>query len=247
MWIKICANTSLDDAQLAVDAGANAVGFVFAESPRQVTRSQVSKIAPLLPETIEKYGVFVDPTFDDVVATVIDCGLNGVQLHTTSDPNLSSRLRDHFRFAALGNGILEVRRPSKLGILRVIHYNSDFDAQLEELSKDDAVDGVLIDSRTAEGVGGTGVAFDWQAAETGFLRTALHLRLIVAGGLNPDNVANALYTLHPWGVDVASGVESTPGKKDPEKIRAFVSTVRQATAEMGKAQSWLCEATRNAD
>ena len=147
MWIKICANTSLEDAQLAVSAGANAVGFVFAESPRQVTRTQVREIAPLLPKAIEKYGVFVDPSFDEVVATVIECGLTGVQLHTTSDPSLAMRLREHFA-AMPARG--------RISILRVLHYASDFDTQLKELRQDHAVDAVLIDSRTAKAVGGTG-------------------------------------------------------------------------------------------
>src|SRR5271169_5410572 len=151
MWIKICANTCLEDAQLAVDAGANAVGFVFAESPRHVTCAQVKEIAPLLPKTIEKFGVFVDPGFDEVVETVIECGLTGVQLHTASDPGLALRLREHFAASpACG----------RLSILRVLHYASDFDAQLNELRNDHAVDAVLIDSRTAKAVGGTGVAFD---------------------------------------------------------------------------------------
>jgi phosphoribosylanthranilate isomerase len=227
MWIKICANTSLEDAQLAVDAGAHAVGFVFAESPRRVTRAQVSAITPHLPDSIEKYGVFSDATFDDVVETVIECGLTGIQLHTTSDPGFPLRLREHFA-VILGRARLE--------ILRVLHYASDFDAQLEELRQDHAVDAVLIDSRTAKAVGGTGVAFDWRAAQTSFLRSAPHLRLIVAGGLRPENVADAIYTLQPWGVDVATGVEAAPGRKDPAKVLAFVDEARKAAIEIEKAK-----------
>jgi phosphoribosylanthranilate isomerase len=221
MWIKICANTSLEDAQLAVNAGADTVGFVFAESPRRVTREQVRSITPHLPKTIEKYGVFVDPSFDEVIETVFECGLTGVQLQTTLGPKLAARLREHFA-AIPGRG--------PLGILRVMHYASDFDAQLRELSGEHAVDAVLIDSRTAKAVGGTGVVFDWQAAQGSFLRSAPHLRLIVAGGLRPENVAEAIHTLHPWGVDVASGVESSPGKKDPAKVKAFVDAARAAAA-----------------
>ncbi len=86
---------------------------------------------------------------------------------------------------------------------------------------------MLIDSRTAKAVGGTGVAFDWRAARTSFLLNAPHLRLILAGGLRPENVADAIYTLQPWGVDVASGVEAAPGKKDPTRVKAFVSAVEK--------------------
>ena len=227
MWIKICGNTTLDDARLAVDAGANAVGFVFAESPRRVTRAVVRGIAPLLPKTIEKYGVFVEPSFEEVVETVAECGLTGVQLHTTSDAGLALRLREHFA---------AIPARGRLGILRVLHYASDFDAQLEELRRDHAVDAVLIDSRTAKAVGGTGIAFDWRAAQSSFLQNAPHLKLIVAGGLRPENVADAIYSLQPWGVDVASGVEASPGKKDPAKVRAFVAAVRKAAVEVEKAK-----------
>ena len=230
MWIKICGNTSLEDAQLAVAAGANAVGFVFAESPRRVTREQVAAIAPLLPKTVEKYGVFVDPEFAEVVETVIDCGLTGVQLHTASDPALPLRLRNHFA---------EMTGRGRLGILSVMHYAADveqFDARLRELARDHAVDAVLIDSRTAKAVGGTGIAFDWRAAQTSFLRAAPHLRLIVAGGLTPGNIAEALYTLQPWGVDVASGVEAAAGRKDPAKVKAFVDAARRAAVEIEKAK-----------
>jgi phosphoribosylanthranilate isomerase len=227
MWIKICANTSLEDAQLAVDAGANAVGFVFADSPRRVSRAQVRAIAPRLPKKVEKYGVFVEPSFEEVVETVIECGLTGVQLHSTSDPTLAVRLREHFA---------AIPARGRLGILRVLHYGADLEAQLGKLRLDHAVDAVLIDSRTAKAIGGTGVAFDWRAAQTSFLRAAPHLRLIVAGGLNPDNVSEALYALQPWGVDVASGVEAAPGRKDPAKVKAFVHAVRKAAAEIEKAK-----------
>lgn len=227
MWIKICANTSLEDAQLAVNAGANAVGFVFAESSRQVNRAQVRAITPHLPKTVEKYGVFVEPSFEDVVETVTECGLTGVQLHTTSDPTLALRLREHFA---------GIPARGRLGILRVLHYGAGLEEQLQQLHLDHAVDAVLIDSRSASAVGGTGVAFDWRAAQASFLRDAPHLRLIVAGGLNPDNVAEALYILQPWGIDVASGVETAPGRKDPVKVRAFVEKARAAGAEMEKAK-----------
>jgi len=227
MWIKICGNASLEDAQLAVNAGANAVGFVFAESPRRVTRTEVSAITPHLPKTIEKYGVFVEPSFDEIVETVIECGLTGVQLHTTSDPTMVERLRERF-------GIVPARR--RLGILRVMHYGDDFEQKLRELDLDQAVDALLIDSRTAKAVGGTGVAFNWRAAQASFLRSAPHWRLILAGGLNPDNVAEALYRLQPWGVDVASGVEASPGRKDPEKVKAFVERVRKVAAEIEAAK-----------
>ena len=227
MWIKICGNTNLEDAQLAVDAGADAVGFVFTESPRRVTRQQAREMAPLLPRTVEKYGVFVDPSFEEVVETVLECGLTGVQLHSTSNPGLPLRLREHFA---------AIPRRGRLGILRVLHYASDFDAQLEGLRHDHAVDAVLIDSRTAKAVGGTGIAFDWRAAQTSFLRTAPHLRLIVAGGLRPENVTDAIYTLQPWGLDVASGVEASPGKKDLNRVREFVSAARRAAAEVEKAK-----------
>src|SRR5271163_3741717 len=232
MWIKICGNTSLEDAQLAVDAGANAVGFVFAETPRRVTRTEVSAITPHLPKTVEKYGVFVDPSFEEVVETVVECGLTGVQLHTTSDRGLALQLREHFALTPARG---------RLGILRVIHYAPEFDSQLGELSRDHAVDGVLIDSRTAKAVGGTGIAFDWRAAQTSFLRRQPHLRLIVAGGLRPENVAGAIYTLQPWGVDVASGVEAAPGRKDPAKVRKFINAARKAAAEIEKAKQ-LAEA-----
>ena len=215
MWVKICANTNLEDALLAVDAGADAVGFVFAASPRRVNVAQVTSITKHLPNPVEKIGVFVDAGFEEIVHSAEEGGLSGVQLHAGNDALLAAKLREHFG--------------SALRILRVIHYAQNLETKLQTLLKDDVVDGVLIDSRTATAVGGTGMRFDWQAARSSFLDAASQLRLIAAGGLSPDNVAEAIRTLEPWGVDVASGVESMPGKKDPERVRAFVQAARIAS------------------
>jgi phosphoribosylanthranilate isomerase len=230
MWVKICGNTSLDDALLAVDAGADAVGFVFAESPRRVTRRQVLTITSKLPASIEKFGVFVDPSFNEVVETVTESGLTGVQLHTTSDPGLARRLREHFA-AIPGYGYLN--------ILRVLHYGSGLDAQLSALAHDHASDALLIDSSTAKAVGGTGITFDWRAAQGSVLRHAPHLRMVIAGGLRPENVAEAIDTLRPWGVDVVSGVEAAPGRKDAAKVKAFVETARGVATDEADAKVGL--------
>ncbi len=101
--------------------------------------------------------------------------------------------------------------------------------------KNPAIDAVLVDSRTATAVGGTGTRFDWQAASHGFQDSASRLRLIAAGGLNPENVTEAIRTLQPWGVDVASGVESAPGKKDPARVKAFVTAAKTAAEEITAA------------
>jgi phosphoribosylanthranilate isomerase len=223
MWIKICGNTTLEDAQLAVACGANAVGFVFAESPRRVTAEVVSRITAQLPATIEKYGVFVDAGFDEIVADVEQCGLTGVQLHSESD--LAFRLRQHF-----------VERPGggRLGILHVLHYSQQIATELETLRQHHAIDAVLVDSKTANAVGGTGVSYDWQRARSSFFRAAPYLRLIAAGGLSPENVAEAIRTLQPWGVDVASGVEASPGRKDAARVKSFIAQARAAATELKK-------------
>ena len=208
-WIKICGNTSLEDARLAADAGADAVGFVFAPSPRQVNADEVAMITARLPSATEKIGVFVNAGFDEIEATVRTCGLTGVQLHFDDGADLAARLRQRF-----GPG---------LRILRVLHFGPGL-TERGVAAKDDNVDGILIDSRTATAVGGTGVAFDWEAAESLFRSAGT--RLVVAGGLTPLNVAEAVRKLQPWGVDVVSGVEAAPGRKDPDKVRTFVATVK---------------------
>ena len=214
LWIKICGNTSLEDALLAADAGADAVGFVFAPSPRQVTAEQVAAITAHLPAQIEKIGVFVDAPLAQIINTVAQSGLTGVQLHSEVDREAVAQVR-----ARLG---------PQFRILRVVHFASGAADRVQALSLDPAIDGVLVDSRTATAAGGTGIAFDWSsAAATVFQGT--NKPLIVAGGLNPANVQEAIATLRPWGVDVVSGVEAAPGRKDPTKVQAFVANARAAT------------------
>jgi phosphoribosylanthranilate isomerase len=214
IWIKICGNTTLEDALLAVDAGANAVGFVFAPSPRRVTAAQAAAIVPRLPASVEKIGVFVDAALEEIVSTVQACGLTGVQLHFDAEPELPARLHER-----LGE---EVR------ILRVMHFGAEAARQLAEHARNPHVDAVLVDSRTVLAVGGTGVVFDWVEAQKTVFREAQGLKRIAAGGLKPDNVTEAIAALRPWGVDVVSGVEAAPGRKDPAKVREFVRRARIA-------------------
>jgi phosphoribosylanthranilate isomerase len=219
LWIKICGNTSLEDALLAAEAGADAIGFVFAPSPRRVTPAQVADLVPHLPAALEKIGVFVDATFEEIEATVRASDITGVQLHFDAAPDLPARLRKRF-----GPG---------LRILRVIHFGPESAA--EAIVKDPNVDAVMVDSRTARAVGGTGVAFDWALASKSLFQgaKARDLRLVVAGGLSPENVAQAIATLLPWGVDVVSGVEAAPGRKDPAKVRAFIAIAKDAHYDKG--------------
>lgn len=216
LWIKICANTSLQDALIATEAGADAVGFVFAPSPRRVTAEQVAAITPHLPATVEKIGVFVDAALDEIVDTVKVCRLTGVQLHFDADAELPARLHEQ-----LG---------PELRILRVAHFNTETEtvclAQIAEYDRDSHVHALLVDSWIASTAGGTGVAFDWAAARKAIFRSASAHKRIAAGGLTPANVAEAVALLHPWGVDVASGVEAAPGRKDKAKVREFLARAR---------------------
>ena len=217
LWIKICGNTSLEDAALAADAGADALGFVFAPSARRVTPEQVARIVLNLPVTVEKIGVFVDATFAEIEATVSACKLTGVQLQFAADPAIRSQLRDTFG-------------PS-LRILQTLHFSAAIAAQAASLASDMNIDALLVDSRTATAPGGTGNVFDWNAATSLFGDLKYPHKLVVAGGLSPDNVSEAIAVLKPWGVDVVSGVESAPGQKDPLKVRSFVANARAAFAK----------------
>jgi phosphoribosylanthranilate isomerase len=214
MWIKICANTNLADASLAAQLGADALGFVFAPSPRRVVPEQVAAITPHLPASIEKIGVFDTTDPAEIVSAVRTAGLTGVQLHSNPISDLPATL------AAELPGIR---------IIQTLHWEgpSQLAEQLAAVRPNPQIHAVLVDSRTATASGGTGIAFDWDAARASLAALA-PLRLVVAGGLTPVNVSKAIATLDPWGIDVASGVESLPGRKDPARLADFIRNARQA-------------------
>ena len=225
MWIKICANTTLRDALRAAEAGADAVGFVFAPSPRRVAPHQAAAIMPELPYDLTQVGVFQTHDFEEIAATVRTAGLHGIQLHGDPDLALAEKLRAEFG--------------ESMFVIQTLHWSVDRDpAASEETLLDEyravcrqrLVDAVLLDARTATASGGTGRTIDWARVRDLLAAEPLGLRIILAGGLNPDNVAEAIRTLRPWGVDVASGVETSPGNKDSALVQAFVRNARNAFA-----------------
>jgi phosphoribosylanthranilate isomerase len=216
MWIKICGNTNLDDAQLAASLGADAVGFVIAPSARQVTVAEVARITPHLPAHVERVGVFPALSAEEIASAATQAGLNIVQLHGGVSLALVQQL--HKLLAG------------QVKIIQTVHWQVDAEpataaavaTHLREIAAQGLVDRVLIDSKVGKAIGGTGIAFDWSAAKVIFAEAGARLKLIVAGGLRPENVAEAIAGLHPWGVDVSSGVESQPRHKSPEKLAAFI-------------------------
>jgi phosphoribosylanthranilate isomerase len=217
IWIKICGTTSLEDAQLALEAGADAIGFVFAESPRRVTPEQAAEIVAQLPAKVEKIGVFVNERAAHIRAVVKQAGLTGVQLHGEEPVEFAAQL------------FPEEGRPRLYRALsmRTVFSAANVTTLLREHRTKPVFDALLVDSGSPTR-GGTGLTFDWDRAQpfiTGLKKSG---KVIVAGGLTPENVARAIAMFHPWGVDVASGVEREPGKKDPDRLRAFVQAARQA-------------------
>jgi phosphoribosylanthranilate isomerase len=210
IWIKICGTTNLEDAFTAVETGADALGFVFYDkSPRKIDAESARKIVRALPPNVEKVGVFVNEPVDNILNTVKHAGLTAAQLH-----GVESRGPEFIR-------TLKTGRELKIFLVLQADEIAGFDA-IE--SSNSGISAVFVDSGTPQLPGGTGKAFDWKASAAGV--EAIRKKIVVAGGLNPGNVAEAIRILKPWGVDVASGVEAKPGKKDPEKVRAFINAVR---------------------
>jgi phosphoribosylanthranilate isomerase len=206
-WIKICGTTNERDADMAIRAGANALGFIMTSSPRQVTDATAYSIGTIVPKGVETIGVFVNEDLEALVRTAHFCKFTGVQLHGNEDAEYLARLRS--------------RLPS-IKILKGVNVSELRDAP--EL----APDAWLLDSGRGVQRGGTGKTFNWRDAQSSVRK--LREPVIVAGGLNPQNVQEAMEILQPWGVDVASGVESYPGRKHPGAIVQFIDAVRQFDA-----------------
>jgi phosphoribosylanthranilate isomerase len=200
MFVKICGITNEDDALLAVAMGADAVGFVFAPSPRQIAAQQVYDITRRLPPEILTVGLFRDEHPELVVDTIHRAGLKAAQLHGHESPAVVEEVAKQVRWVikAVVAGSPDARHADRFG-----------------------TDMILVDS---PGGGGTGKVFDWTLAA----EIADVPRLILAGGLDPDNVTDAVQRVRPWGVDVSSGVERSPGRKDPLKVRHFIQRAREA-------------------
>jgi phosphoribosylanthranilate isomerase len=202
MWVKICGITSEEDALLAVAMGTDAVGFIFAPSPRQMSPSAVQAITRRLPPEILTVGVFRDELPRTVVDVVNRAGLKAAQLH--------------------GNESVEECNWIAERIPLVIKAFAGGDPRLARAG-DYAADVILVDSPSP----GSGKVFDWKLAEG----APESRRIVLAGGLDAANVADAVRTVHPWGVDAATGVETSPGKKDAGKVRAFIQAARAAEPE----------------
>jgi phosphoribosylanthranilate isomerase len=218
-WVKICGITNLEDALTAVDAGANALGFVFYEgSPRKAEIGTTREIIRQVPENVEKVGVFVDHEPEEVRAIVSQTGLTMAQLH-------GKQVLDR-----VWNAGLPVEQ--SIGVRKVIPVIpgdslKDRGVAISEGAQD-KVFALLLDAQSNGSMGGTGSTFDWRGTRAMVQVISLKLAVIVAGGLNPSNIAEAIRLLQPFGVDVSSGVEARPGKKDPAKISAFIHAVRDA-------------------
>jgi phosphoribosylanthranilate isomerase len=204
VFVKICGITTEDDALLAVALGADAVGFVFAPSPRQMAPQKVYDITRRLPPETMTVGVFRDEAPQRVIEIVQAAGVKGAQLHGREPPSDTLLVHGRVRF-----------------VIKAFAAGSD---NLRDAAEHGA-DALLIDSPNP----GSGMVFDWGLVD----EAPQDSRIILAGGLDPKNVAIAVARVHPWGVDVASGVERVPGRKDPVKLKAFIDAARAAVPVAG--------------
>lgn len=211
MRIKICGLTRLADALAAVDAGADALGFVFVPgTPRAVTLTQAAALVRALPPLVTKVGLFVDADASLVRDTVAAVGLDTVQLHGAESPEFAAELRGRNKVIKA----FRVRDAASLAALPAYR---------------ESVDAFLLDAFVAGAHGGTGAKFDWSLA---LPAKEFGLPVILAGGLTPENAAAAVRQVRPFALDVSSGVEAAPGQKDPDKIHRLIREARAAAATL---------------
>lgn len=204
--IKICGVTSVDDALMAAEEGADLVGLVFwPPSRRYVDRDTARRINAALPPHVERVGVFVDATRDELLRAADDLHLDALQLHGSEPPEALSGL------------------PRR--VIKAVRVGASFQAE-EALRYAGHADVLALDTASPIGPGGTGSTFDWSIAAP-LVASGRAPALMLAGGLTPENVGRAIEALDPYAVDVSSGVESSPGRKDRAKIRAFVEAARR--------------------
>ena len=224
-WIKICGITNLEDALTAVNAGADALGFVFYEkSPRKVEPEMAREIVASLPPRIEKIGVFFNASPEEIRAVTSTGGVTVIQVGVDVT-KIQGQTECPSCFEQLTEGEPGIK------LMPVLSMQGKRPEGPAMMWNPKAVYAFLLDSGFGGQPGGTGQAFDWAANEAATEVIKSLGRVIVAGGLTPSNVAEAMHILKPWGVDVSSGVEANPGKKDPHKVRAFIAAVRNADRE----------------
>ncbi len=215
MWIKICGIRDLPTARIAVEAGADALGFNFyTPSPRAVAVDVAREIVAQLPDRVEAVGLFVNHSLEFVRETSRHCGLRTVQLHGDESPDYVAQVAAEFP-------VIRAFRVGDAGLGEVAGYL----ARLSELGV--TLRAAIVDAKVAGTYGGTGHTAPWDVLSAGWNREQWP-QLVLAGGLTPVNVEQAIGVVHPWGVDVAGGVESAVACKDPALVREFVSRAREA-------------------
>ena len=201
--VKICGVTSVADALAAVDAGADMIGLMFYEkSPRHVSLAAAAELSRALPPFVLRVGVFVNPDESVVLQAITECGLNLLQFHGDEPSDFCTQ------FGVMSLKAFRIRDAESLRALE--NYQTD---------------AFLLDAYAAGGLGGTGEKFNWDLAVQA---QALGKPIFLAGGLTPENVGEAVKKVRPFAVDVSSGVETAPGRKSAEKVRAFIQAVRRA-------------------
>ena len=201
--IKICGITNEEDALAVARFGADALGFIFAPSPRRISAEKARKVVKALPPLVQRVGVFVDADLQEVLSVAETCGLDILQFHGSE----SAEYCNSFDYRVIKAARLRSRQDLK-GLLE---YK-------------DVVHALLLDTYVPGKLGGTGITFDWELA----VEAKKYGRIILAGGLSPENVAAAISTVKPYAVDASSRLEQSPGIKDHEKMMQFIAEVHKA-------------------